>query len=219
MTGRFITFEGPDGAGKTTQMKMLGERLKALGKKVVYTREPGGTKISEEVRKLLLDPSNKEMVHRTEALLYAAARAQHVEELIRPALTEGNIVLCDRFTDSTLAYQGFGRGINLSMLEELNNLAISGVVPNITLILDLDSEVGIERISSTRVLASGVEKDRIELENIDFHLRVREGFRRLAAKEPGRCKIVDAKKDIDTVHNEIYRLVKEVLINEDSSDF
>ncbi len=209
MRGKFITFEGPDGAGKTTQITLLGKRLEAMGIRVLYTREPGGTKISEEIRKILLDPSNAKMVDRTEALLYAAARAQHVEELIRPALDAGNVVLCDRFIDSTIAYQGYGRGIDISLLDKLNNTATAGVIPDITIILDVEPAMGIGRISE-----NGTSKDRIELENMSFHERVRHGFHRLASKEPQRCKIIDAGRDKEAVHVQIFRLVSEVLQNE-----
>lgn len=218
MKGIFITFEGPDGAGKTTQMRMLGERLEMLGKEVVYTREPGGTRISEEIRDILLNPSHSEMSDRTEALLYAASRAQHVEEFIKPALMAGKIVLCDRFTDSTIAYQGFGRGIDVSFLDKLNRIAVAGVNPDLTLVLDIDPAQGIDRISEKRVRA-GQAKDRIELENIEFHKRVREGFRCLVAANPQRCKTVDAGRDPETVHNEVYKQVKEVLDNENPQCF
>lgn len=216
MKGRFITFEGPDGAGKTTQMRMLGKRLEAMGREIVYTREPGGTRISEEIRRILLDPTYKEMVDRTEALLYAAARAQHVEELIRPALVSGKIVLCDRFTDSTVAYQGYGRGIDISFLHELNTMAVAGETPDLTIILDLDPAEGLNRISQKRAVALGKGKDRIEQEDIDFHQKVRTGFHRLAAADPGRCKMISASTDRDALSETIWRLVKEVLENENS---
>jgi len=211
MTGKFITFEGPDGAGKTTQMKMLGEKLTGEGIAVSYTREPGGTRISEEIRKLLLNPSNKEIISRTEALLYAAARAQHVEEFIRPKVGDGKFVLCDRFTDSTIAYQGYGRGIDLGFLEELNKMATAGVVPDMTFILDIDPGQGINRISEKRALATGVGKDRIELEDLAFHTRVRTGFLELAQRDQVRCNVIDAAKERDEIHSEIYRLVQEEL--------
>ncbi len=214
MRGIFITFEGPDGAGKTTQMNMLGERLASLGYRVVFTREPGGTGISEEIRKILLDPSNAAMVDRTEAFLYAAARAQHVEELIRPALRAGKIVLCDRFIDSTIAYQGFGRGIDLGLLDDLNQMATAGVVPDVTLIIDLEPARGIHRISKKRALLTGQKKDRIELEHLDFHTRVRKGFHHLAEANPRRCKIIDGSRDREIVQAEVWRAVKEVLENE-----
>ncbi|MFA5880758.1 MAG: dTMP kinase [Eubacteriales bacterium] len=216
MKGIFITFEGPDGSGKTTQMEMLGERLESLGRDVVYTREPGGTGIGEDIRDILLDSSNTAMVHRTEALLYAAGRAQHVDELIKPALGQGKIVLCDRFIDSTIAYQGFGRGIDLGFLNELNNIAVAGLLPDLTLILDIDPALGIERINEKRVLKSGRAKDRIEQEHINFHERVRKGFHHLAASDPKRCRIINGGKDTETVHRELFRIVNEVLLNEDT---
>jgi dTMP kinase len=211
MAGKFVTFEGPDGAGKTTQMKMLGEKLTSEGIAVSYTREPGGTKISEEIRKLLLDPSNKEMVFRTETLLYAAARAQHVEEFIRPEVAAGKFVLCDRFTDSTIAYQGYGRGIDLGFLERLNQMATAGVLPDMTFILDIDPGQGINRIIEKRSVVTGEGKDRIELENINFHNRVRTGFLELAQRDRVRCKVINGANGQAEIHNEIYRLVKEVL--------
>ncbi len=216
MKGIFISFEGPDGAGKTTQMKMLGERLEGMGRAVLYTREPGGTLISEKIRNLLLDPSHAEMVDRTEALLYAASRAQHVEELIRPALAAGKVVLCDRFTDSTIAYQGFGRGIDIDFLDQLNRMATAGVMPNITIILDIDPEQGMGRISEKRIPSSGGGKDRIEQENMGFHERVRDGFLRLAELEPDRCRVVNAGRNRDTVHEEVFTQVKGVLQNENT---
>lgn len=211
MTGKFVTFEGPDGAGKTTQLKMLGARLVSLGLAVSYTREPGGTRISEEIRKLLLDPANREMGSRTEALLYAAARSQHVEEFIRPEVAAGKIVLCDRFTDSTIAYQGYGRGIDLAFLEELNKMATAGIVPDLTFILDIDPGQGINRISEKRAVATGEGKDRIESENLSFHSRVRTGFLELARRDKVRCQVIDAAMGRDEIHHEIFRLMSEVL--------
>lgn len=211
MKGLFITFEGPDGAGKTTQMKMLGTSLEDLGKSVILTREPGGPRISEAIRTILLDPTNGEMVSRTEAFLYAAARAQHVEEIIRPALKKGKVVLCDRFIDSTIAYQGFGRGIDIEFLKQVNLMAINGLTPDLTFILDIDPAVGIHRISQKRQLLTGEGIDRIEREHIDFHIKVRKGFSYIAGQEPYRCRVIDAGRDEQAIHAEIYRLTREVL--------
>lgn len=213
MPGKFITFEGPDGAGKTTQMKMAGERLAAKGFEVFYTREPGGTPISEKIRQILLDPANHEMVDKTEALLYAAARAQHVEQLIRPAVEAGKVVLCDRFTDSTLAYQGFGRGINRDFLRLVNDMAVNGMVPNLTLILDLEPGTGLTRISETR--QGGQGKDRLEQESIDFHRRVRDGFLFLAGQNPGHYRVIAADRDLATVAAEVWLCIQEVVGFED----
>lgn len=224
MPGKFITFEGPDGAGKTTQMKMAGEWLIAKGLEVVYTREPGGTPISEQIRKLLLDPANREMADKTEALLYAAARAQHVEQLIGPAVRVGKVVLCDRFTDSTLAYQGFGRGIDHKFLRLVNDMAVSGMVPHLTIILDLDPGTGLNRVtgrqgSNSSGQASGGSddgKDRLEQESIEFHRRVRDGFLTLAKEDPGRYKVVAADRDPVIVADEVWRCIREVFDFADS---
>lgn len=210
MSGRFVTFEGPDGAGKTTQMKLAGERLTAAGWQVVYTREPGGTPISEKIREILLDPANHEMVDKAEALLYAAARAQHVEQLIRPAIRAGKVVLCDRFTDSTLAYQGAGRGIDRDLLRSVNDIAVGDVIPDLTVILDLNPDAGLDRITRTRQ-GQGKGKDRIEMENIEFHRRVREGFLALAGENPQRYRVIAADRDLVTVAAEVWHCMQEVL--------
>ncbi len=210
MSGRFVTFEGPDGAGKTTQMKLAGERLAAAGWQVVYTREPGGTPISEKIREILLDPANHEMVDKAEALLYAAARAQHVEQLIRPAIRAGKVVLCDRFTDSTLAYQGAGRGIDWNLLRSVNDIAVGNVIPDLTVILDLNPDAGLDRITRTRQ-GQGKGKDRIEMENIEFHRRVREGFLALAGENPQRYRVIAADRDLVTVAAEVWHCMQEVL--------
>lgn len=215
MPGKFITFEGPDGAGKTTQMKLAGEKLIARGFEVIYTREPGGTPISEKIRHILLDPANREMVEKTEALLYAAARAQHVEQLIRPAVRDGKVVLCDRFTDSTLAYQGFGRGINRNLLRLVNDMAVGDMNPHLTLIFDLDPAAGLTRITATRIQHNPGEgqdkgKDRIEQESISFHRRVREGFLSLAGENPRRYRVIPADRDLNAVADEVWQCLQEV---------
>lgn len=224
MPGKFITFEGPDGAGKTTQLKMAGERLTARGFEVVYTREPGGTAISEQIRRILLDPANREMVDKTEALLYAAARAQHVEQLIEPAVRAGKVVLCDRFTDSTLAYQGFGRGIDQKLLRLVNDMAVGGMNPQLTIILDLDPGAGLSRVVERQGHDNGAQynggnnngKDRLEQESIDFHRRVRDGFLTLAKENPGRYKVVDADRDPADVADEVWEAIREVVDFADS---
>jgi len=243
MPGKFITFEGPDGAGKTTQMRLAGEKLAAGGYEVVYTREPGGTPISEQIRQILLDPANGEMADKTEALLYAAARAQHVKQLIWPAVEAGKVVLCDRFTDSTLAYQGYGRGIDRSLLRLVNDMAVGEMVPDLTVILDLNPETGLNRITQTRcgqkagmgrikeaesgpIEAGGghteagkghvaAGKDRIEQENIDFHRRVRDGFLALARENPRRYRVVAADRELAAVADEVWRCIQEVFGFED----
>lgn len=215
MPGKFITFEGPDGAGKTTQMKLAGERLADRGYRIIYTREPGGTPISEKIRQILLDPANSEMNYKTEALLYAAARAQHVEQLIRPEVKSGKVVLCDRFTDSTMAYQGFGRGINSELLRLVNDMAVGDMIPDLTVILDLNPEAGLNRITDTRS-GQGAGKDRIERENLDFHCRVRDGFLNLAGENPQRYRVIPADRSIEEVAGDVWRCLQEVFGFENS---
>ncbi len=205
MKGKFIVFEGPDGSGKTTQIKLLHRFLLDKGCDVVITREPGGTNISEAVRNILLDPKNSEMVARTEAFLYASARAQHVEELIVPALKAERIVLCDRFVDSTLAYQGYGRNLDIEFLSQLNYLATGGLKPDLTFLLDIPPEKAKNRIRSTRD-----SEDRIELEAEDFHARVRDGFLEIA-QDDRRYKVIDASVEIAEISKLIINEVERIL--------
>ena len=202
MIGMFITFEGGEGVGKTTQITLLKDALEADGRTVVVTREPGGTPIAERIRNVVLDAANAGMAPMTELLLYEAARAQHVEELIRPALERGDIVLCDRFSDSTTAYQGAGRSLNEADLETLHALATGGLEPDLTILLDLAPTMGLERASHRG------EADRIELESITFHERVREGFLELAARYPERLRVVDATQDVETIAAEVLDQVR-----------
>lgn len=196
MTGFFITFEGPEGSGKTTQIRLLDEYLGARGYATLATREPGGTRIGNAVRSLLLDPLHAEMSPRAEALLFNAARAQHVDEIIRPALDQGRIVLCDRFADSTLAYQGYGRGQSVPGLRSLIAFATNGLHPQLTVYLDVPAEVGLQR-------KQAAEWNRMEAQALAFHRAVRQGYLTLAADEPERWLIVDATKTIDEIHNAI----------------
>ncbi|MGI6711299.1 MAG: dTMP kinase [Bacillota bacterium] len=201
MRGKFITFEGPDGSGKTTQVRLIAEYLGGAGYHVLTTREPGGTVISEKIRDILLDPANDTLADRSEVFLYAAARAQHVEQLIKPALADGKVVICDRFIDSTLAYQGFGRGIDLDFLQTVNEMAAGGLLPDITIILDIDSHIGLERIRCNR------RKDRLEGEKLEFHHRVRQGYLKIAQKYPQRIRVVSAEEGIE----EVFKAVKEYI--------
>lgn len=200
MSGIFISLEGSDGAGKSTQAQLLSQYLIDAGYQVVMTREPGGTGISEQIREILLNPENMEMVNRTEMLLYAAARAQHVEQVIIPALQQGKVVICDRFIDSTIAYQGFGRGFEIDFLNHVNQLATGGLVPHITLLFDIPLEVGLERIKTTRKN----KEDRLEQQAKEFYLKVREGYLHLAKKYPERIKLVPANQSIE----EVFTVVK-----------
>jgi dTMP kinase len=206
MKGKFLVFEGIDGSGKTTQLKLLGDKLSSRGYQMLYTREPGGTRIGEAVRGLLLDPQHSELVPAAEALLYAAARAQHVAQVILPALQEGKIVLCDRFLDSSLAYQGFGRGLDVEQLEKLNEAATAGLTPDLVILLDFLCDAGMERI-----MGSGRVADRIEQENLAFHRKVRAGYLTLAGRDPGRYRIIDANRTIEQIHHDIVGVVEEIL--------
>jgi dTMP kinase len=208
MLGKFISIEGPDGAGKSTQIKLLEEYLLEAGYEVILTREPGGTFIGEKIRSVLLDPENLKMNYKTEILLYAAARAQIVEEVIKPALNEGKIVICDRFVDSSFAYQGYGRGIDLEYIRNVNEMVMGDTIPKLTLIFDIDPEVGLDRVQARR--GNNFTKDRIESEAIDFHKRVRNGFLTLA-KTHERYRVIDSNQEIQTIHLEVKRFVEDIL--------
>lgn len=187
----FITFEGIEGCGKTTQESRLAEILSQKGYPVVVTREPGGCAIAEQIRAILLDAANRALVPLAELLLYAAARAQHVEEVIRPALAADKIVICDRFTDATAAYQGYGRSLDVSLIGELNSLATGGIKPDLTILLDCPEEVGLSRAMARINSVEGAREERFEQESLRFHRAVREGYLRLAAAEPDRFVVVD----------------------------
>ena len=200
MAGQFITLEGVDGSGKSTVLSHLGQALAAQGYPVVLTREPGGTDIGRAIRAVLLDVESTGMSPLCEAMLYAADRAQHVAEVIRPALEAGNLVLCDRFTDSTLAYQSFGRGLERAWVEQLCEVAADGLVPDKTLLLDLPVEVGFRRLAHRRVTQDeGRREARLDEETIAFHRRVYAGYRALAEASPDRFVIVDASRPVEEV--------------------
>ncbi len=188
----FITFEGIEGSGKTTQIAMVAEFLRRQGHHVVTTREPGGCPIADAIREILLHPANDALVDRAELLLYAAARAQHVAEVIRPALQQGLIVLCDRYTDATLAYQGYGRGLDLDLIEELNALACADCRPHLTLVLDMPHEAGLQRALQRNSAENMTDEGRFEQESLAFHQRVREGYLALARNAPQRMRVIDA---------------------------
>lgn len=206
MKGKFIVFEGIDGSGKTTQLDLLAEELAGRGCRVLCTREPGGTRVGEAIREILLNPQYGEMEPVAEALLYAAARAQHVAQVILPALAAGKVVLCDRFVDSSLAYQGFGRGMEVRLLEQINEAATAGLAPDLVFVLDFSCSTGMDRISR-----SGREVDRIEQEAREFHRKVRSGYLALAARDPRRYRVIDAGRPVDLVHRDVLRAVEEVL--------
>ncbi len=200
----FVTFEGPDGSGKSTQLLLLRAALEARGFAVVATREPGGTRIGNTVRSLVLDPANPEMSPRTETLLYVAARAQIVDEVIRPALAAGGVVLCDRYGDSTLAYQGYGHAQSLHALRELNAYATGGLQPDLTLYIDIDVATGISRKP-----AGGL--DRLEANALAFHEAVRAGYHTLAQAEPERWLLLDGGQSIESLHGQILERVTHTL--------
>lgn len=195
--GFFITFEGIEGCGKSTQVRLAAEHLSRAGYEVVVTREPGGCPIADAIRAILLDARNNAMVPMTELLLYAAARAQHVAEVIEPALSVGKIVLCDRFTDSTLSYQGFGRQLDRELIARLNTLAAGSIRPDLTVLLDCPVETGLARAMARINSSSTAREERFEQESLLFHRRIRDGFLSLAAAEPARFVVLDGSRGIE----------------------
>ncbi|KRD88051.1 MULTISPECIES: dTMP kinase [Priestia] len=207
MSGTFITFEGPEGAGKTTIIHMVQQKLIQEGYTIVLTREPGGIRIAEQIREIILNPSNTEMDARTEALLYAAARRQHLVEKVIPELNKGNIVLCDRFIDSSLAYQGNARGIGVEDIFAINQFAIEQTMPQATLYFDIEPEVGLERINKGRK----DEINRLDLESLDFHYKVRDGYLSLLSEFPERIRRIDANQSVEKVCAEAYKQIQSIL--------
>lgn len=203
--GLFITIEGGDGSGKTTQIELLKNYLVQKEKQIIVTREPGGTVISEEIRKIILNKDYLNMDKATEVLLYAAARAQHVNELIIPKLKEGYIVICDRFVDSSIVYQGYGRDISIDIIKEINDFATNKLEPDLTIILDLHPNEGLKRKKSQK------ELDRLEMEKIDFHIKVSEGYRTLATANTKRILLLNANDSIENINNEIISKINTLL--------
>jgi len=197
--GYFITFEGVEGCGKTTQIKLLSEFLTTRGMQTVLTREPGGCPIADKIRTILLDADNRALSPLAELMLYAAARTQHVAEVISPSLEAGKIVLCDRFCDATVAYQSFGRGIERSIIDSLNQQACQGVSPDLTVLVDCDPKLGLERARRRIEASSGPREERFELEALTFHQRVRAGYQQLAIDDPGRFLIIDGSGTIEEI--------------------
>lgn len=205
--GIFITIEGPDGSGKTTIINMLAENLQKEGFEVMATREPGGIEIAEQIRQVILDRDNTAMDPRTEALLYAAARRQHLAEKVKPALEKGKIILCDRFVDSSLAYQGYARGLGIDEVYSINEFAIEDMMPQLTLYFDLAPELGLERINKNK----GREVNRLDLENLEFHQKVREGYMTLADRFADRIVKIDASRDLESVYDDAETKIKALL--------
>ena len=202
-SGLFITLEGPDGSGKTTQALLLVDYLRKNGYPAVHTREPGGDRIAEKIRSILLAPGNK-ITPAGELFLYWACRSQHVEHLIRPAMAAGRFVVCERFNDATLAYQGYGRGLDREMITRMNSLAARGLSPDLTFLLDIDPARGLRKV----VQAKGA-KDRFEREKLAFHRRVRRGYLALAGQEPERIKTIAAGKSIADTHLLMIKILEE----------
>jgi dTMP kinase len=207
----FITFEGVEGSGKTTQIRRLEKYLTRKGVFCKVTREPGGPPISEKVRKILLNPEHREMTPLSELLLYEAARAQHLKEVIEPILRAGGVVLCDRFSDATIAYQGFGRKLNLELIKRLNHLAAQGRKPDVTFLLDCPSDLGLKRAVQRNQRQRKTKEERFEREKIQFHHRVRRGYHWIAKKEPHRVKVIDTREGVKKSFEKIRRIVDKLL--------
>lgn len=207
MKGTFITFEGPDGSGKGTIIKYVKKYLQRKNIDFILTREPGGINISEDIRKVILDKNNTEMDVRTEALLYAAARRQHLVEKVIPALEEGKVVICDRFIDSSLAYQGYGREIGIDEVFQINKFAIDDIMPDLTIFLDVKPEIGLKRISKSKVRV----KDRLDLETIDFHKKVYSGYMKVIEKYGDRIVKVNAENRIRRVADDTIQIIDKYL--------
>jgi dTMP kinase len=212
MRGTFITIEGPEGCGKTTQSNILVQHIKEQGYEVILTREPGGTRIGEVIRALVLDAKYEEMAPLTELLLMAASRAQHVLEKIMPGLKEGKMVICSRFSDATIAYQGCGRGCDIGLLKRINRIATGGLAPDLTLVIDIDVATGLRRAFGVeKAEAKSGEGDRLESEDAGFHERVRQGYLDLARREPKRVKVIGGSGTIDEVSAAIKKAVDAVV--------
>lgn len=204
--GMFITFEGADGCGKTTQQMLAADYLESKGYEVLITREPGAKGLGEDIRKILLDYKGP-VSERCESLLFLADRAQHVDNMILPAIENGQIVLCDRYTDSTVAYQGYGRQQNMERIKKLNDFATNLLKPDLTFVFDIDVETSMQRV--------GKEKDRMESEGKEFHNRVRNGYLKLAEEEPNRIKVLDAAKSIDEIHEEVVNILEAAFLSKE----
>lgn len=205
--GKFITIEGPEGSGKTTVAKKVVEALQKEGYKVLYTREPGGVKIAEDIRDIILDVDNTNLDPRCEALLYAASRRQHLIEKVIPALEKDYIVICDRFVDSSLAYQGYARNIGIDEIYSINMFAIDKYWPDLTILLDIDPEVGLQRIMANRQ----EEVNRLDLEGIAFHQKVHQGYEIIKEKYRDRFTIVDGNQSPEKVFAEVYKIIKNLV--------
>ena len=206
----FITFEGIEGSGKTTQIQMLSNHLEEQGFEHLLTREPGGTPIGDHIRRLVLSPAHNDMTPTCELLLYTAARAQHIEQVIRPALEQGRVVLCDRFKDATLAYQGYARGLPLEVIRHLHEIDVLALRPTLTVLFDIDAKAALERARS-RDHTRSEEESRFEQEDLAFHEKVRAGYLDLARQEPGRFAVIDARGTVAAVHPRVLAAIQRFL--------
>lgn len=200
--GLFITFEGADGCGKTTQLELLSKYLESKNYNILVTREPGAKGLGEKLREILLDYDG-EVSDRCESFLFLADRAQHIDTIVEPALKNGKIVLCDRHTDSTVAYQGYGRGLDIAQINKLNTIATNGLKPDLTIVFDIDIETSMKRV--------GKEKDRMEKSGNEFFNKVRNGYLEISKKEPQRVKVIDSTKSIQEIHKQVINLVSDLL--------
>jgi dTMP kinase len=208
--GLFLTFEGPEGSGKSTQLRMLGKKLRDAGHEALETAEPGGTPIGMQIRRVLLDAQNRELCPTAELLLMFASRAQNVDQCILPTLSQGRIVLCDRFTDSTLVYQGVARGLGVEVVYEVDRIACRGLVPDLTLVIDIDTETGLARANRRNLRIQDVET-RMEEQTVAFHRQVREAYRQLASDEPLRVKLIDGAREESAVAADVWAAVEPLL--------
>ncbi len=209
----FITFEGIEGSGKTTQIRLLKNYLDKKGIPCKVTREPGGTPIGEKIRKILLNPEHRDMVPLSELFLYEASRAQHVYEIIKPLIDKGLVIICDRFADASIAYQAFGRGLDLKLVERLNRIASQGLKPDITFILDCPLNMGLRRAMHRNKKVKFAKEDRFEREDIKFHQRVRKGYIELAKNDPQRIKVIDTRSGVAEVFDKIRKIVDKLLMD------
>jgi len=213
--GRLITFEGPEGAGKSTQASMLIAKLEGRGIEIIYTREPGGTKLGEAIRGVLqYNEAGEDPCAESEVLLFEASRAQLVRKVIQPALDRGAWVLCDRFADSTTAYQGFGRGFSVELMETINQFAVGKAVPDMTILLDVNVSLGMQRCAKRQV-GKKLQYDRIESEALEFHEKVRQGYLELARRFPDRFRKVDAMRHAEPIAEDIWKLVSDAFFTQD----
>jgi dTMP kinase len=210
----FITFEGVEGSGKTTQIERLKRYLTQKGIPCKVTREPGGSAIGEKIREILLNPKHREMIPLSELLLYEASRAQHVHEVIKPLLKKGVLVISDRFADASIAYQGYGRKVDLKLVEKLNLLSSQGIKPDLTILLDCPSDMGLKRAIKRNIRLKNEKKDRFESETVQFHKRVRRGYLSLAKKEPNRIKIIDTRSGEEKVFEKIRNIIDRLITHQ-----